>query len=149
MTGDQSGMNGPTMDLETIKGWLSGGFHDVLDMAIVSHDKATGTLTLALPYRDRYARLPAVGDYHGGVLAALLDVAGTFCAALAAGGPAATANMRTDYLRPPVKVDLLATARIVRAGRSLIVCDVEATDATGRQYAVARGSWMPVPTRGA
>ncbi len=138
----------PEFDLETIKGWLSGGFHDVLDMSIEAFDPADGTLTLSLPYKDRYARLPAVGDYHGGVLAAFLDVAGTFCAALAAKGPAATANMRTDYLRPPVKVDLFATARIVRAGRSLIVCDVEATDGDGRKYAVARGSWAPVPMRG-
>lgn len=136
------------INLGTIFQWLSGGFHDVLKMSIVEHDADKGLLTLALPYRDAYARLPSVGDYHGGVLSAFLDVAGTFVAALATGGPAATVNMRTDFLRPPVKIDLLATAKIVRAGRSVIVCDVEVTDADGRQYAVARGTWAPVPGRG-
>lgn len=133
-----------SVDLETIHEWLAGGFHDVLRMSVASHDPDGQRLTLALPFRPEYARLPSVGDYHGGILAALLDVTGTFTAALAARRIATTVNFRTDYLRPPIGVDLLSTGSVVRAGRSLITCDVAVSDADGREYAIARGTWMPV-----
>ena len=130
-----------TVDLDVVRSWLSGGFHDVLAMSVVDFDQDAGVLRLALPFQDRYARLPQVGDYHGGVLSAFLDVAGTFVAALAAGGPVATMNLRIDYLRPAVKCGLVATATIVRAGRSAIVADAEVADDKGRACAIARGTW--------
>ena len=141
MSGDAT-----TVTIETIKGWLGGGFHDFLQMELAAYEPETASLTLALPYREAYARIAAVGDYHGGVLSAFLDVAGTFAAALAAGRIVATANIRTDYLRAPVKVDLSATARVLRAGRTLITCDVALADSDAVTYAIGRGTWT-VPTR--
>lgn len=135
------------VDLDVIRSWLSpAGFHGVLRMSIEDYDPDAQQLRLLLPFREEYARIPQVGDYHGGVLAAFLDVAGTFISALTAGTVVATSNLRTDYLRPPVRCDLLATGKIVRAGRSVIVSDVEVADADGRLYTVARGTWTPLNT---
>jgi len=133
------------IDLEVIKAWLGPhGFHSVLRMTVLDHDSDAQRLRLSLPFREEYTRIPQVGDYHGGVLSALLDVAGTFVAALSAGGVVATTSLRTDYLRPPIRCDLIATARTVRAGRSVVVADVEIADADGRLYAIGRGTWSPV-----
>jgi uncharacterized protein (TIGR00369 family) len=129
------------LDLETLRGFLGIGFHRFLRMEIVAADAAEGTIAIRLPFRDEYSRIPAAGDYHGGIIAALLDVAGTFAASLVAKTPTPTMNLRTDYLRPPVRCDLLATARVLRRGRSAIVADVEIADPSGAIYAVARGTW--------
>jgi len=134
----------PAVDIDFLRGWLAGGFHDFLKMEILDYDPEAKVLRMALPFRPEYSRLPSVGDYHGGIIGALLDVVGTFVAALAAGVPAATMNLRTDYLRAPIKCDLIATGRIVRAGRTAIVADAELTDSDGRSYAVARGTWTPL-----
>jgi len=133
------------VNLDVIRSWLApAGFHGVLRMDVLDYDEAAQRLRLSLEYRSAYARIPQVGDYHGGVLAAFLDVAGTFVSALAARGVVATTNLRTDYLRPPIRRDLIATARVVRAGRAVIVADIELTDGEGKVYAVARGNWTPV-----
>ena len=131
----------PSVTMETLRGWLSGGFHSVLRMEILGYEPAQQELRIALPFRAEYSRMPEVGDYHGGVIAALLDEAGTFVSALASGQPAATANLRTDFLKAPKRCDLTAVAQIVRAGRTLIVADVKAVGDDGTVYAVARGSW--------
>jgi uncharacterized protein (TIGR00369 family) len=134
------------LDLETLRGFLGIGFHGFLRMEIVAADAVKGTIAIRLPFRDEYSRIPESGDYHGGIIAALLDVAGTFAASLVAKTP--TMNLRTDYLRPPVRCDLLATARVLRMGRSAIVADVEIADPSGAVCAVARGTWsVPVGTR--
>lgn len=130
------------MNLETARRFIEqGGFHDFLKMSLVSHDQGSGELVVRLPYRDAYARMPERGDYHGGVIASVLDVVGTFTAALRAGKLVATSNLRTDYLHNPVRSELIVSGAIIRAGRSQVTVDVAARDADGRLCAVARGGW--------
>lgn len=134
-----------TIDMKSISEWLGPrGFHSILRMSVVEHDAEAMKLTLSVPYREEYARIPEVGDYHGGVLAAVFDVVGAFAAALATGTMVTTMNMRTDFLRPPIRCDLIATAKVVRAGRSTVVVDAELHDSSGKLYAVTRGTWSVV-----
>jgi uncharacterized protein (TIGR00369 family) len=133
------------LDLDTLRTFLGIGFHRFLRMEIFAADAAKGTISIRLPFREEYARIPETGDYHGGIIAALLDVAGTFAASLIAKTPTPTMNLRTDYLRPPVRCDLVATARVLRAGRSAIVVDVEVAEPSGAVCAIARGTWSVPP----
>lgn len=119
----------------------SSEFHKFLRMRIVEADRAAGRLSVRLPYDEKYARLRDPGDLHGGVVAAVLDVAGTFVSILVAGRPTPTVNMRTDYMRPAIRRDVTARARVLRSGRSVAVVDVELVDDEGTVYAVARGNW--------
>src|SRR5262249_32198069 len=48
---------------------------------------------------------------------------------------------RIDYLRPAVGNSLAATALVRRAGRTIAVVDVEATDDAGRLVAIGRGCY--------
>lgn len=130
------------MDAAQIESFLrAGGFHAFLDMRMESADEQRQTLALRLPYHAKYARIEAMGDYHGGILASLLDVAGTFACSLAAGRITPTINLRTDYLKNPAKCDLIATARVIRLGKTVAVADVEIRDDVGTLYAIARGDW--------
>jgi len=80
---------------------------------------------------------------HGGAIASLIDIAGTFAIIAADGCDAVTVDLRVDYLRPVTSGDLVATARPVRVGRALAVADVEVTAADGRIAAVGRGLFKP------
>ena len=57
------------------------------------------------------------------------------------GRPTPTANFRVDFLKSPAKVDLIATGRMVRSGKTLAVADVEITDDNGEVYAIGRGTF--------
>ena len=49
-----------------------------------------------------------------------------------------TIDLRVDYLRPAVDTGLSATGRVVRAGRSIGLCDVVVRDDAGREIATGR-----------
>lgn len=80
---------------------------------------------------------------HGGAIASLIDIAGTFAIIAAVGHDVVTVDLRVDYLRPVMSGDLLATARPVRVGRSLAVADVEVAAENGKIAALGRGLFKP------
>jgi uncharacterized protein (TIGR00369 family) len=88
---------------------------------------------LRLPFRPELATM---GDVvHGGAIAALLDTASMAAAwsddAVPESPAGATVSMHVDYVSAARGVELLATARAVRRGRSLCFCEVEVTDPGG------------------
>jgi uncharacterized protein (TIGR00369 family) len=86
---------------------------------------------------------PPAQYVHGGAIASLIDIAGTFAIIAVIGCDAVTVDLRVDYLRPVKSGDLVATARPVRVGRSLAVADVEVAGADGKIAAVGRGLFKP------
>jgi uncharacterized protein (TIGR00369 family) len=103
------------------------------------------TVVLELPMRPEFERGKGTGQYHGGVIATFIDVAGDFALALVVGGPVPTINLRVDYLRPATKTSLTATARVRRAGRTVGVVDVDVHDESGKLVAVGRGCYSATP----
>ncbi len=79
--------------------------------------------------------------YHGGVVAALIDLAGHAAVAVKIGRMAPTIDLRIDYLRPSEGSDLIARARLPKAGRTVARVDIEVVDTQGRLIAVGRGSF--------
>lgn len=102
-------------------------------------------VVVRMPFReDLIAGDDALARYvHGGAIASLIDIAGTFAIIAAVGHDVVTVDLRVDYLRPVMSGDLLATARPVRVGRSLAVADVEVAAENGKIAAVGRGLFKP------
>lgn len=98
-------------------------------------------LVLKAPMRAEFERGAGSGQWHGGPIAAFIDIAGDFALALHVGAAVPTINFRTDYLRPAVQTDLTATARVRRAGRTVGVVDIDVADDAGRLVAVGRGCY--------
>jgi uncharacterized protein (TIGR00369 family) len=81
------------------------------------------------------------GSVHGGILAALVDIA-----MLAALGsmfepgeqPAGTADLNITYLRPVLTARAFAEANVIRKGRSLAVTEVSILDENGALCARGR-----------
>ena len=112
----------------------------VLHPRVVAADTARGQLDIALDGNPDFCRSTESDALHGGVVASLIDLAAYNAAALHKGLATPTLDLRIDYLRPAV-APLLARARVMRAGRSVLTVDVTVEDSTGRLVALGRGSF--------
>jgi uncharacterized protein (TIGR00369 family) len=116
-------------------------YHQFLRPVAVSIDPEAGEVVLRLPFRPEFQRSSERPELHGGITSAFIDLAGDYALAARLGYGVTTINLRVDYLTMAVDTDLTATARIVRAGRSIGVADIEVTDKTGKLIAIGRGTY--------
>ena len=116
-------------------------FLGFLRLTVVALDHDAGTLTVSMPIRPEFERRLGTGQFHGGAIAAFVDVVGDFAIGMAVGGGVPTINVRIDYLRPAVGGVLTGTARVRRAGRTVALVDVDVYDEQGALVAVGRGTY--------
>jgi len=101
-------------------------FQKLLGLRLEAFDSAAQTVSLRLIYGPNVERSSGTGQYHGGVVASLIDIAG-------------------DFVRPAVGADLIAQARVRRAGRTIGVVDIDVLDTSGRLIALGRGCYGTQP----
>jgi len=136
----------PRISRQELEALLSGSpFQNLLGLHLDSFDVAGQWLTIRSIYGPNVERSAGSGQYHGGVIASLIDIAGDFALIAVLGHGVPTINLRVDYLRPAGRVDLLATARVRRAGRSIGVVDIDVDDTAGRLIAIGRGCYGTQP----
>ncbi len=92
------------------------------------------------------------GNLHGGAIATLVDLAAGSAAARAGTfrpgeNTLVTADLHVRYLGRPKGAVVRAEARVMRAGRQLIVVDCRVADDLGNLIAVADFAGMIVPLR--
>lgn len=116
-------------------------FHAFLAPVPVSADASAGVVEIRVPYRREFRRAEDSDDIHGGVVAAIMDLAAHAAVAVQIGRMAPTIDLRIDYLRPAPGVDLHVTARTLRVGRSIARVDVEVRGGSSDCIAVARGTF--------
>jgi uncharacterized protein (TIGR00369 family) len=120
-------------------------FQQVLGLRLDALDLTAQTVTIRSIYGPHVERSAGTGQYHGGVIASLIDIAGDFALIAVLGHGVPTINFRVDYLRPAANSDLLALARVRRAGRTIGVVDIDVTDAGGKLIALGRGCYGTQP----
>jgi len=95
--------------------------------------RAEGDVTVRMPFSESILNTGGPGvPIHGGAIASLADFAA--CAAvwtLAEARSSATISMTVNYTAPAVKTDLIARARIRRAGKRIASIAVEIRDQQG------------------
>lgn len=118
----------PAIDHETLNKRLEGvravPLHRFLGLRI--EEVSPGAARLTLPASDAVRNNQGV--LHGGVLYALLDVAG-YCAAAPLFGPdenAVSHDIHVSVLRGGGESDVELRGRVLKRGRSLIFCESEA-----------------------
>ncbi len=114
-------------------------FHRLLGLELVRAEE--GLFEIRVPFRPELLRADGEDWLHGGVLSAVIDIAGDYAVASQAGGDVPTVDLRIDYLRP-ARGNLLVTARVVKVGRTLGVADVEVRDEEGCIVAIGRGTYL-------
>ncbi len=116
-------------------------FHAVLRPQPVSADPDSGTVVIRLPYQAAFGRAGDSPEVHGGVVAALIDMAGHAAVAVQIRRMAPTIDLRIDYLRPAPAEDLFATARTIRLGRAVSRVDIDIHGGDGKLVAIGRGAF--------
>ena len=112
---------------------------------ITTADAARQTLTMRMPWCLEGSDTDGSATWHGGPVAALLDTAGAFAAGMVAGRDCGTVGLNIDYVRP-ASGDLLAIARVRKAGRTLSTVEVDVVNADGKVCAVGRGTFYAITT---
>jgi uncharacterized protein (TIGR00369 family) len=122
--------------------------HSLLGLRMVPADG--GSVAVEMPVAE--AAFNQTGNLHGGAIATLIDVACGSAAARASSfepgkNTLVTADLHVRYLGRP-KGDLVrAEARVMRAGRQLVVVECRVRDPLENVIAVADFSAMVVPLR--
>ena len=115
-------------------------FNQFLGMKMLS---VTAELVeIELPFKPELIGDPQRQAVHGGVLSALIDVAGgTVCWAAMQNldGRVSTVDLRVDYLRRGPPETLLCRAHLVRLGRSVAVAKMEVFGKSDLNSVVATG----------
>jgi uncharacterized protein (TIGR00369 family) len=114
-------------------------FHRLIGLELTR--AAEGEVEMRLPWQEAFRREEGSDWYHGGVLSALIDIAGDYAIASKLRRWVPTIDLRVDYLRPAKEGALTAVARAVKIGRSVGVADVELRDGRGAVVAIGRGAY--------
>ena len=125
---------------ESLRHFSEGGFWEHVGITTTSAKPGEAVCRVTLDDRHRNYN----GVAHGGVPSALIDSAAGVAARTLrdpediAERPHATADLHVSYLAGANGNELIATARVVRQGRTATFIDVDVHDEDGRH--VAKGS---------
>jgi uncharacterized protein (TIGR00369 family) len=82
---------------------------------------------------------------HGGILAAIIDVAADYAIAAQLGRPVPTIDIRVDYHKAAMPGDLIAKAKVVRMGGQYSTAEAYVYDQEGALVASGRGTYFTAP----
>jgi uncharacterized protein (TIGR00369 family) len=114
-----------------------------LGLKVVSVDHAKGEISMQMPLKPEFERRRGTRQFHGGPIAAFIDVVGDYAIGMLVGGGVPTINLRIDYLRPAIAQSITGIGRVRRQGRTVALVDIEITDEAGKLVAVGRGTYTP------
>jgi len=137
--------NGPLNREQLQERLLHSPFNTLLDLEVVTADPEKQEVVMRLKMRPEFERLAGSGQWHGGPIAAAIDIVGDYALAMLIGKPLPTINLRVDYLRPG-KDTLTLVSLVRRSGKSVGVVDVDVRNETGELVAIGRANYSTVTT---
>ncbi|MGQ0537123.1 MAG: PaaI family thioesterase [Methanobacteriota archaeon] len=129
-------------------------FHSYLDVRLLHAEP--GRVRIRVPYKAEFIGNPLIPAWHGGILSALIDLAGGAALFTVCNVPTPTIDMRVDYIRPAVAGnDIVAEAEVLRCGKTVGHVRVDVADertgtlvATGSAAYSVKGQ-RPAPAKDA
>ena len=132
------------MTLEKLQQLITRGpFNQWLNFTILKID-AEG-IEVKATWREEWIVNPDRRYTHGGILAAIIDVAADYAIAAQIGRPVPTIDIRVDYHKPAMPGDLIAKARVVRSGSQYSTAEAYVYDKDGTLVASGRGTYFTAP----
>jgi uncharacterized protein (TIGR00369 family) len=124
---------------------LRAPFHRWLGLKAVSVDE--DGITLRATWREEWVVNPDRRYTHGGILAALVDLAADWAIGAKLGRGVPTIDMRVDYHRVAMPGDLLCRGTVVRMGGQFSVAEARILDGEDRLLASGRGVYLTAPPK--
>ena len=131
---------------ETLQQLLSRGpFNRWLNFTV--HKAGLDGIEIAAGWREEWVVNPERRYTHGGILAAIIDVAADYAIAARLGRPVPTIDLRVDYHKAAMPGDLTATACVVRMGGLYSTAEAHLYDKEGELVASGRGVYVTAPPK--
>ena len=112
-------------------------FHQWMGVTATAVER--GRVVLSIPPNPDFVGNPFIPAVHGGIVAALIDLAGGAALFAELKFPTPTIDMRVDYLRPAIAGKRLdAEARVKSLGKTVAFVDIDVTDEDRRLVATGR-----------
>jgi len=115
-------------------------YHQWLGLKVSAiHDDG---IELTATWREEWVVNPERRYTHGGVLAALIDLAADWAMIKKLGRPVPTIDLRVDFHSPAMPGDLKCRGRIVKVGNQFSSSESFVFDASGTLLASGRGTYF-------
>jgi uncharacterized protein (TIGR00369 family) len=116
-------------------------FHQMFRPEVLEVDNDAMSLVVRVHMCPEFERQPDTGQWHGGVLASLIDTVGCYALMLVAGGQMLTLNFSTDFLRLATSEYLIVRASVRRVGRTVGFVDAEVEDPNGNTVVAGKACY--------
>jgi uncharacterized protein (TIGR00369 family) len=120
-------------------------FHQWLGLTVVAVTE--DSIEIKAKWREEWVVNTERGYTHGGVLAALIDLAADWAMVQQTGRGVPTIDMRVDYHRAAMPGDLIARGKVVRFGGQFSTAEAEIIDKDGKLIASGRGTYFTAPPK--
>lgn len=139
-------MNATKPTLEQLQALISRGpFNQWLSFTFVRADD--DGIEVKAAWREEWVVNPERKYTHGGILAAIVDVAADYAIAAQVGRPVPTIDIRVDYHKAAMPGDLTAKAKVVRMGSQYSTAEASVYDKDGALVASGRGTYFTAPPK--
>jgi uncharacterized protein (TIGR00369 family) len=122
-----------------------GPFNQWLNFTVVK--SGADGVELKAAWREEWVVNPERRYTHGGILAAIVDVAADYAIAAQLGRPVPTIDIRVDYHKAAMPGDITAKARVVRMGSQYSTAEAHLYDKDGALVASGRGTYFTAPLK--
>lgn len=120
-------------------------FHQWLGLTVVA--VSDDAIEIGAKWRDEWVVNTEAGYTHGGVLAALIDLAADWALVRQTGRGVPTIDLRVDYHRPTIRSDLIAHGKVIRGGGQFSTAEAQIFDLAGKLIASGRGTYLTAPPK--
>ena len=104
-------------------------------------------IELTARWREEWVVNPERRYTHGGILAALVDLAADWAMIKKLGRPVPTIDLRVDFHSPAMPGDLTCRGRIVKVGSQFSSSESFVLHTSGKLLASGRGTYLSAPPK--
>jgi uncharacterized protein (TIGR00369 family) len=134
------------MTLEKVRALITRApFHQWLGLTVLA--VGDDSVEIKATWREEWVVNVERRYTHGGILAALIDLAADFALVKQTGRGVPTIDMRVDYHRAAMPGDLIARGKVIRAGSQFSTAEAEIFDLDGKLIASGRGTYFTAPPK--
>lgn len=120
-----------------------GPFHQWLGLKVLSIGE--GSIEIEATWRDEWVVNPERKYTHGGILAALVDLAADWALFSKTGRGVPTVDLRVDYHRAAMPGNLIVKGKVIKFGSQLSVAEAQVFDKDKTLCASGRGVYSTAP----
>jgi uncharacterized protein (TIGR00369 family) len=132
---------GEKMTIERVQTMITRApYHQWLGLKVNAiHDDG---IELTATWREEWVVNPERRYTHGGVLAALIDLAADWAMIKTLGRPVPTIDLRVDFHTPAMPGDLICRGKVVKVGSQFSSSESFVFDTSGKLLASGRGTYF-------